>query len=1365
MENGKEYYLGLDIGTDSVGYAVTDASYTLKKFKGEPMWGATLFEAAQGAQERRAFRVGRRRIDRRQQRIELLSELFAAEIGKIDPNFFIRRKESRLFSEDSQHGTRLFEGEGITDREYHANYKTIHHLILELMSSTQKHDIRLIYMACAWLVANRGHFLFDIPAENISEILSFEGVYADFKQYIADEGYTLPWSAYIEPEEEPQRVLDVLKAELGIKAKENKFRQDLFGGKKIIKGISEEFPFSAEAVVSLLSGGKVKPAELFCNAAYEDVESVSLVMNDDDYNRIVSELGDDAELLNKLRAVKNCAQLIDVMNGASCISQRKVDIYEQHNRDLKTLKYLVNKYCPDKYNEIFRDAVEGNYASYTGNVRSCPKEELSKTKKTNKEIFSDFIIKRMKALSVDAEDKAKYKDMMRRLEARTFLPKQKDTDNRVIPQQLYRYELTEILKQAQSYTPFLNEKDSDGISVSDKIVKIFDFRIPYFVGPLRTDNGKNSWMVRKEDGRILPWSFERLVDIDGSEQEFIRKMTNSCTYVPGTDASVLPSNSLLYQRFTVLNELNNIKINGSKVSVEAKQDIYELFEKYPRVTPKKIKDHLIQRGYMGKQDELSGIDETVKSGIRSYHAFKRLLESGCLSEKDAETIIERAAYSEDKSRMKGWLLLEYPRLSEQDAAYILRQNFKGFGRLSRKFLTEIYGTEKGSDGEVHSIIDMLWSTNENLMQLLSERYTFGDTVRELREEYYSSCPRTLDEQLSEMYVSNAVKRPIYRTIDIIQDVVKAMGAEPSKVFVEMARGAAPEQKGKRTLSRKNQLMELYKKIKSEDARRLAEELEAMGPAADNRLQSDKLFLYYLQLGKCLYSGRPIDLKRIADGTYNRDHIYPQCYVKDDSVLNNLVLVESEINGNKTDVYPLSADIRSKMQPYWQYLKSSGLMTEEKYRRLTRTTPFTDEEKQGFINRQLVETRQSTKAVATLLKERFPNAEIVYVKAGMVSEFRKEFSMLKSRLANDLHHAKDAYLNIVVGNVYNERFTKGFSLGSSYNVQVKSIFKKPHGHGGVNYWNGESDIARVRKTVEKNAVHLTRYAFCRRGGLFDQQPVKKAAGLIPLKKGLPTEKYGGYNKPTASFFVLARFNTKKGREVMIVPVNLLDAEKFLADKAFALSRTEEMIANIKGSRPENTELLLGGRPLKVNTVFSLDGMLVTLSGKSSGGSKVLLSSLTPLMLGHEDELYVKAMESFTNKRKTNQMLQPSEQFDKLSKEKNVALFDRLVQKLESWPYCKIPGAIAKNVNGSDKKEKFKNADIIEQINCLTGIIQLINGNTTICDLTVIGESKSAGAVQLNSSLSNWKKQYTDVRILDRSASGFFEKRSENLMELL
>ena len=40
----KEYYLGLDIGTNSVGYAVTDTTYKLQKYNGEPMWGSHVFE-------------------------------------------------------------------------------------------------------------------------------------------------------------------------------------------------------------------------------------------------------------------------------------------------------------------------------------------------------------------------------------------------------------------------------------------------------------------------------------------------------------------------------------------------------------------------------------------------------------------------------------------------------------------------------------------------------------------------------------------------------------------------------------------------------------------------------------------------------------------------------------------------------------------------------------------------------------------------------------------------------------------------------------------------------------------------------------------------------------------------------------------------------------------------------------------------------------------------------------------------------------------------------------------------------------------------------------------------------------------------
>ena len=70
----------------------------------------------------------------------------------------------------------------------------------------------------------------------------------------------------------------------------------------------------------------------------------------------------------------------------------------------------------------------------------------------------------------------------------------------------------------------------------------------------------------------------------------------------------------------------------------------------------------------------------------------------------------------------------------------------------------------------------------------------------------------------------------------------------------------------------------------------------------------------------------------------------------------------------------------------------------------------------------------SKAVAEVLKQIFSEdqTEIVYVKSGNVSDFRKNtINRLKVREINDYHHAFDAYLNIVVGNVYNVKFTNWF----------------------------------------------------------------------------------------------------------------------------------------------------------------------------------------------------------------------------------------------------------------------------------------------------------------------------------------------------
>ena len=63
-----EYYLGLDIGTDSVGWAVSDLSYNQLKLNGKALWGVRLFDAGQTAADRRLARCARRRNDRKKQR-------------------------------------------------------------------------------------------------------------------------------------------------------------------------------------------------------------------------------------------------------------------------------------------------------------------------------------------------------------------------------------------------------------------------------------------------------------------------------------------------------------------------------------------------------------------------------------------------------------------------------------------------------------------------------------------------------------------------------------------------------------------------------------------------------------------------------------------------------------------------------------------------------------------------------------------------------------------------------------------------------------------------------------------------------------------------------------------------------------------------------------------------------------------------------------------------------------------------------------------------------------------------------------------------------------------------------------------------
>lgn len=428
-----------------------------------------------------------------------------------------------------------------------------------------------------------------------------------------------------------------------------------------------------------------------------------------------------------------------------------------------------------------------------------------------------------------------------------------------------------------------------------------EFRIPYYAGPLvSSDRSKNAWMVRNAEGKIYPWNFSQLVDEDASENEFIRRMTCKCTYLAGED--VLPKYSLLYSKFMVLNEINNIKVNGEQISVELKQRLYnDLFfeKKFNKITKKRIIEYLVSTGIYGGDIEVSGVDDNIKSSLKSYHDFKRLIESGMLNEVEVEDIINHITVTTDKDRLKNWLKKKYGKLPENEIKRIYKEfKYNDYGRLSRRFLEESFCDPV--TGEViceKNIITALWDTNDNLMQLLSSQNQYTDAVEMYNRDYYDrhEGEKSIDKRLKAMYISPAVRRSITRTLDIVKELKTILKKAPDKIFIEMARGEGETPKGKRTQSRREQITKFLDEADADNIPDLKNKLESTD---DGKLRSEKYFLYFMQLGRCAYTGRAINFEDLDDNKkWDIDHIWPQAKIKDDS-LDNKVLVDTNENGKK-----------------------------------------------------------------------------------------------------------------------------------------------------------------------------------------------------------------------------------------------------------------------------------------------------------------------------------------------------------------------------------------------------------------------------------------------------------------------------------
>lgn len=1368
---GGRYSIGLDMGTGSVGWSVVDEQGKLLHFKKQPTWGSRLFDSAQPASEARVHRGQRRRYVRRRWRLNLLQGLFSEEMDQVDSGFFTRLNMSRLVDGDP-----IFNGDDFTIDDYYKRFPTIYHLRKWLMETDEKADLRLVYLAMHNIVKHRGNFLREdeknLRSKDANPTKASKAFFAALKEWCLAHDYD-------EPTDKSVQLTKILLNEG--KLNRSSLAQEIVP-LVVISGAENLDPKRAsKSFANAMLGLAAEFKDIFGDFACEKTK-VSLGA-EEDLDALKDACPDDSvELLDALCGVYSAFVLQGLLSYApgESISANMIKKYEQYGADLETIKNLVREYCPkEAYKAFFRGPTYHELdAEDPSDDYSYDKAQGYTAYNLHKLGYDDFkkeVEKLLKGTGADSDER--YADMISRFERQQFLRRLKTSDNGSIYYQLHLEELKAIIENQGRFYPFLKREAA-------KIESLVSFRIPYYVGPLTDKNarqdshGKNrfQWSERKpgmEDAVIAPWNWDQVIDKNKSAEKFILRMTGDCTYLAGE--KTLPKCSLLYEEFCVLNELNGVRWSDDgddwhRLDAAQREGvIQDLFHRYRRVTYKKIADWLVQQGDADNPRVKGGQGESaLESNLGSLIFFTKdilhdELVPGTKLYEDVETIILWNTLFEDRAILKEKLETEFGPsgnglLNDTQIKAICKKRFTGWGRLSKKFLCGL--KVEAQNGRSVSIMDVLSEGNPNstrrngetmvMMEALrDEDLGFQKAVDAANRAYYAEEGSSLG--VNDLPGSPAIRRSLNQAIRIVDEIAGIAGNAPANIFIEVTRDEDERNKGKRTRRRYEQLKVALEAFKKDDPQ-VWEEFKGTAPSD----LDERLTLYFMQRGKCLYSGRPIDINQLSNaGLYEVDHIIPRAYIKDDS-LENKALVYREENQRKTDELLLDESIRRKMSSEWRALHDAHLIGDKKFNNLLRSH-ITEGAMKGFIARQIVETSQMVKLTQSLLEARYADAgtRIVPVKASMSHNLREAAGFVKCREANDFHHAHDAYLACRIGlfiqmrhpGIYDnpigytrvvkdyvrsqaEEFNKGHqmpgSAGFVINSFMKSGFDKETGEIFRDGWDAEAELEGMRRALNYRQCYISRMPYADSGAFWNANPIAKRKNpKLELKQGLDPLSYGGYDSKTAAYFFIYKARDKRGKSVL----KLVQLPVFIEE---ALAKGSVTLEDYACKDAEGRGLSL----VEIVIPRLLKNQMVEIAG-----SRLWVTGEEEMKCASQLAFSLREMELI------NAVLDQSSQGQELAENVYKLLAARL-----SASNC---GMLEDSLSLDARESSFAELPFNEQRDLIEKLLLLCRGNmkSMPVNLSLIGGAKMAGRLRpARSSVPD------DFVIVDQSVTGMFERKT-------
>ena len=477
----------------------------------------------------------------------------------------------------------------------------------------------------------------------------------------------------------------------------------------------------------------------------------------------------------------------------------------------------------------------------------------------------------------------------------------------------------------------------------------------------------------------------------------VQKMLGHCTFEPTEPKAA--KNTYTAERFVWLTKLNNLRIleQGSERPLTDTERATLMDEPYRK-----------SRLTYAQARKLLDLDDTAF--FKGLRYGKDNAEASTLMEMKAYHAISRALEKEGLKDKKSPLNLSPELQDEIGTAFSLFKTDEDItGRLKDRVQPEILEALL-KHISFDKFVQISLKALRRIVPLMEQGKRYDEACAEIYGDHYGK--KNTEEKIylppipADEIRNPVVLRALSQARKVINGVVRRYGS-PARIHIETAREVGKSFKDRKEIEKRQE-------ENRKDRKKAAAKFREYFPNFVGEPKSKdilKLRLYEQQHGKCLYSGKEINLGRLNEKGYVEiDHALPFSRTWDDS-FNNKVLVLGSENQNKSNQTP------------YEYFNGKGNSREwQEFKARVETSRFPRSKKQrillqkfdedGFKERNLNDTRYVNRFLCQFVADHMrltgKGKRRVFASNGQITNLLRGFwGLRKVRAENDRHHALDA----------------------------------------------------------------------------------------------------------------------------------------------------------------------------------------------------------------------------------------------------------------------------------------------------------------------------------------------------------------------